>query len=91
MEDPEAQAADPAAGPEANVLLERMTSAIAHRGPDAVDYFRQSPAFLGHRRLSIIDVSDAANQPLSNEDRSAWIIYNGEIFNHAEVRPELVQ
>ena len=80
---------DPSAGPEGRSILERMTGAIAHRGPDAYALHCVSPAFLGHRRLSIIDVSEAGNQPMSNEDASAWIIYNGEIFNHAEVRPEL--
>ena len=69
-------------------MLRRMTDAIAHRGPDENRYFTQGPAYLGHRRLSIVDLA-AGHQPMPNEDEKLWIIYNGEIFNHAEVRPEL--
>ena len=71
-----------------DTVLQRMTDAIAHRGPDDHRYFRHAPAYLGHRRLSIVDLS-AGHQPMPNEDESLWIIYNGEIFNHADVRPEL--
>src|SRR5258708_27498299 len=69
-------------------VLERMTKAIEHRGPDAFGYYRDQQAALGHRRLSIIDLTGGA-QPMTNEDKSLWIIYNGEIFNHAGLRPEL--
>lgn len=69
-------------------LLTRMTDRIQHRGPDASGYYRDSFAALGHRRLSIIDVS-AGHQPMSNEDAALWITYNGEIFNHADLRPAL--
>ena len=68
--------------------LERMTDSIRHRGPDDFGYFEDGRAFLGHRRLSIIDVS-GGHQPMCNEDGSLWLTYNGEIFNHTEVRPEL--
>jgi asparagine synthase (glutamine-hydrolysing) len=71
-------------------LLTRMTDIIRHRGPDACGYYRDPFASLGHRRLSIIDVS-AGQQPMSNEDGSLWITYNGEIFNHTELRPALEQ
>ena len=78
----------PSAPPES--LLARMTDAIRHRGPDASGYYRDSYAALGHRRLSIIDVRDG-QQPMSNEDGALWIVYNGEIFNHADLRPALDQ
>ena len=69
-------------------ILEQMTGAIAHRGPDGFGYYRDDFASLGHRRLSIIDVAGGA-QPMYNEDRSLAIIYNGEIFNHALLRQRL--
>ncbi|MEO8099695.1 MAG: asparagine synthase (glutamine-hydrolyzing) [Acidobacteriota bacterium] len=70
-------------------VLERMTKAIRHRGPDAHGMRQHGPASLGHRRLSIVDLSDAGYQPMSNETNDVWIVYNGEIFNHASIRPEL--
>ncbi|HVP56428.1 MAG TPA: asparagine synthase (glutamine-hydrolyzing) [Candidatus Eisenbacteria bacterium] len=69
-------------------LLHRMTDLIVHRGPDASGFYVHGEVALGHRRLSIIDLT-TGGQPMSNEDQSVWIIYNGEIFNHADVRPEL--
>jgi len=69
-------------------LVQRMTEVIAHRGPDASGFHVQGEVALGHRRLSIIDLA-AGIQPMSNEDDSLWITYNGEIFNHADIRPEL--
>ena len=69
--------------------LRRMTDAVAHRGPDGEGFSVCGPAGLGHRRLSIIDLSDAARQPLSNEDGSIQMTYNGEIYNFREVRAEL--
>jgi len=71
-------------------LLERMTDAIAHRGPDDCGFYQDPQASLGHRRLSIIDLA-GGHQPMCNEDGSLWIVYNGEIFNHASLRPELEQ
>ncbi|HUQ90181.1 MAG TPA: asparagine synthase (glutamine-hydrolyzing) [Bryobacteraceae bacterium] len=71
-------------------VLERMTSAIRHRGPDDAGYYTSAHAFLGHRRLSIIDLS-GGHQPMSNEDGTCWICFNGEIFNHADLRPTLEQ
>jgi asparagine synthase (glutamine-hydrolysing) len=65
-----------------------MTGAIRHRGPDGEGVYAVAPAFLGHRRLSIIDVAGGA-QPMENESGSLQIVYNGEIFNHASLRPEL--
>ena len=69
-------------------LLLRMTSALTHRGPDDDGFYRKGPVGLGHRRLSIIDLSGGA-QPMSNEDGSVWIVFNGEIFNFAALRSEL--
>jgi asparagine synthase (glutamine-hydrolysing) len=73
-----------------STIVERMTTVLEHRGPDAFGYHQDTWAHLGHRRLSIIDLS-SGQQPMTNEDRSLWIVYNGEIFNHASVRPELEQ
>jgi asparagine synthase (glutamine-hydrolysing) len=69
-------------------ILERMTDAIRHRGPDASGFYQDEYASLGHRRLSIIDLA-RGQQPMTNEERTLWISYNGEIFNHADLRPEL--
>lgn len=65
--------------------LERMGESIAHRGPDGAGYFADGPIGLAHRRLSIIDVR-SGHQPMSNEDDSVWIVFNGEIYNHRELR-----
>ena len=78
----------PASGCEAT--LARMTDAIRHRGPDDFGYYHDLWAHLGHRRLSIIDVA-GGHQPMANETRTHWITYNGEIFNHADMRPALEQ
>ncbi|MEP6537121.1 MAG: asparagine synthase (glutamine-hydrolyzing) [Bryobacteraceae bacterium] len=74
--------------PDAEAVLRRMTTAIAHRGPDDNRYYNDSSVSLGHRRLSIIDLS-SGHQPMTNEDGGLWLIYNGEIFNHADLRPRL--
>src|SRR3982750_2883179 len=70
-------------------VLEAMTDAVSHRGPDAAGYHVAPGIGLGHRRLSIIDLS-TGDQPLSNEDGSVWTVFNGEIYNFAEVRRELI-
>lgn len=72
-------------------LIRRMTDAIAHRGPDGEGRYVSGPVGLGHRRLAIIDVSAAGAQPMSNEDGSVWITFNGEIYNYAELRHRLIQ
>jgi len=77
-----------AAQPDHPALLQRMTALLAHRGPDDSGFFNDQHAFLGHRRLSIIDLV-TGHQPITNEDGTRWIIYNGEIFNHTALRPEL--
>src|SRR5919106_6402631 len=69
-------------------VLERMRDVIAHRGPDDVGIFIDGKVGLGHRRLSIVDVK-SGHQPMTNEDDSLQITYNGEIYNHADYRDEL--
>jgi asparagine synthase (glutamine-hydrolysing) len=71
-------------------VLERMTDVIRHRGPDDFGFYRDPWASLGFRRLSIVDVA-GGHQPMTNEDSSLWISFNGEIFNHADLRPALEQ
>jgi len=70
-------------------VLVRMTEAIAHRGPDDTGAYRDTFAALGHRRLSIIDLSAAGHQPMTSESGDLWAVYNGEIFNHAAIREKL--
>src|SRR6476659_9073144 len=70
--------------------LRRMMEAIAHRGPDKDGVYEDGTAFLGHQRLSIIDVA-SGHQPMANETATVHLIYNGEIFNHAAIRPQLEQ
>ena len=65
-----------------------MMDAIRHRGPDGQGIHEDGTAYLGHRRLSIIDVA-GGHQPMSNETSSLWITFNGEIFNHGSLRPAL--
>ena len=69
--------------------LASMTTVIAHRGPDADGFYCADGIGLGHRRLSIIDLV-SGDQPLGNEDGSVWVVFNGEIYNFAEVRDELI-
>tara|TARA_R110000796_G_scaffold118864_1_gene232725 strand:- start:86491 stop:88356 length:1866 start_codon:yes stop_codon:yes gene_type:complete len=68
----------------------RALRLIAHRGPDAQDHYLIEDVFLGHARLAIIDLSNAANQPMVSEDNRYIIIYNGEIYNFKELRKELI-
>ncbi len=76
--------------PERSAILERMTRTLVHRGPDDEGYFTDEFVGLGHRRLSIIDL-ETGRQPMCNEDGSVWVVCNGEIYNHAELRSVLVQ
>src|SRR4051794_32675336 len=70
--------------------LRRAMNAVAHRGPDdcGIHVSSDGRCGLAHRRLSIIDLA-SGQQPLSNEDGSVWITFNGEIYNFLELRPEL--
>jgi len=71
--------------------LTRMRDVMSHRGPDGAGIFVSPDGRLGlgHRRLAIIDLSQNAIQPMTNEDGTLWVIFNGEIYNHAEIRAEL--
>src|SRR5216117_3398034 len=69
-------------------LLKRMRDVLRHRGPDGEGLWAEGPVGLGHRRLAIVDVA-GGQQPMANEDESCWIVYNGEIYNHADLRPGL--
>src|SRR3954453_14983879 len=66
----------------------RMRDILTHRGPDEAGLHVDTHAALGHRRLSIVDVV-AGQQPASNEDGTVWIVFNGEIYNHADIRRDL--
>ena len=68
--------------------IKRMCDTIVHRGPDDEGVFVQGHVGLGMRCLSIIDLS-SGHQPIHNEDQSIWIVFNGEIYNFVELRPEL--
>jgi asparagine synthase (glutamine-hydrolysing) len=70
-------------------LLEAMMQSIRHRGPDDQGTYLSGPVALGHLRLSIIDLS-SGKQPISNEDGTVWIVFNGEIYNYKELTAELV-
>jgi asparagine synthase (glutamine-hydrolysing) len=70
------------------VLIRQMMDMIQHRGPDGSGEFLSGPIGLGHRRLTIIDLN-TGSQPMSNEDGTVWVVYNGEIYNFHELRREL--
>jgi asparagine synthase (glutamine-hydrolysing) len=82
---------DPKRAPVMEELVTRMRETLAHRGPDGADTWvdDNGRVGLGFRRLAIIDLTEAAMQPLANEDGSVRLVFNGEIYNHAELRPEL--
>jgi asparagine synthase (glutamine-hydrolysing) len=79
--------ADPRATVDASSIA-RMCESIQHRGPDDSGVYSRGRVALGHQRLSIIDLGHG-HQPMANEDEAVWIAYNGEVFNHAELRPKL--
>ena len=76
-------------------ILENMTRAMEHRGPDdeGIHIISNSniQIGLGHRRLSIIDLTDSGHQPMTNEDETIWITYNGEIYNFKELKSDLIR
>ena len=77
------------AGPKATITLTRaMTDAIAHRGPDGDGHYVGANVCLGHRRLAIIDLV-TGDQPMTNEDQTLWVVFNGEIYNFKDLRQEL--
>ena len=80
---------DRSAAADPNVVV-AMMNALVHRGPDDSGTHFDGPVGLGHRRLSIIDL-ESGHQPMSNEDGTVWIVFNGEIYNYLELRRELVR
>ena len=79
----------PAGQPERNAVG-RMLHLQRRRGPDGEGIYQDGAVVLGHTRLSIVDLSSSASQPMSNEDGSVWVSFNGEIYNHVELRRELI-
>ena len=79
------------AAPDSESIVAAMIDTVAHRGPDDAGLLVDPPCVLGHRRLSIIDLSSAGHQPMPSADGSLWISFNGEIYNYLEVRAELEQ
>jgi len=75
--------------PVTSALIHKMTDAIRHRGPDDEGIYLNKQIGLGHRRLSIIDLSPDGHQPMAGPEGSTWIIFNGEIYNYRELRAEL--
>ncbi|MFX0198548.1 MAG: asparagine synthase (glutamine-hydrolyzing), partial [Candidatus Hodarchaeota archaeon] len=71
-----------------NSLLKAMTDVLRHRGPDGEGFHINGQIGLGHRRLTVIDL-ETGKQPMSNEDKTIWITYNGEIYNFQEIRKDL--
>ena len=74
-----------------DTLVEKMCQSLAHRGPDAIGTYFSNKVSLGHTRLSIIDLNDISNQPMSNYDNSLHIVYNGELYNFIEIKNELIK
>ncbi len=70
-------------------MIRPMTEAMSHRGPDGSGLWSDGLCSLGHRRLAIIDLSAKGKQPLSNENQTVWIVFNGEIYNFQQLRAEL--
>jgi asparagine synthase (glutamine-hydrolysing) len=79
---------EPGAVPD-EALVERMTDALAHRGPDDAGLLIDAPVALGNRRLAILDLSPAGHQPMATTDGRLWVTYNGEIYNYLELADEL--
>ena len=69
--------------------LQRMTAALTHRGPDDEGFYCKESIGLGHRRLSIIDLSPNASQPMWTMDNTLCIVFNGEVYNYRKIRPDL--
>ena len=70
-------------------LLQRMAEVMKHRGPDDEGHYLNRNIGFAHRRLSIIDLSSVGHQPMSNEEKTIWIIHNGEVYNYLEIREDL--
>src|SRR5215213_2689450 len=70
-------------------IIRKMSDCLSHRGPDADGFYVNNEIALGHRRLSIIDLSEVANQPLFDNTGRYALIFNGELYNFREVKKEL--
>ena len=77
--------------PNADQVIRQMADTIRHRGPDASGYYVDDGIALGHRRLSIIDITEQGDQPIFNEDQSLVLVFNGEIYNYQALREELIR
>ncbi len=69
--------------------LIKAAKVLTHRGPDHLGWHKEKNLFLAHNRLKIIDLTEAGNQPLSNEDGTIWLVFNGEIYNYRQLQKEL--
>ena len=74
-------------------IVVKMRDTLIHRGPDSAGFYisKDEKVGLGHRRLAIIDLSPAGHQPMANEDKTVWIVFNGEIYNFQELKSELIK
>ena len=79
----------PDGGPAELAVIQRMTDAVRHRGPNGAGHFIDGPVALGHRRLSVLDLSDDGAQPMQYADSGLVLTFNGEIYNYIEIREEL--
>lgn len=70
-------------------LITKMNNLLKHRGPDENGIFISDRISLGHTRLTILDLSEKGKQPMTNDDKSLWIVYNGETYNYKELKEEL--
>jgi asparagine synthase (glutamine-hydrolysing) len=77
--------------PQHAAAVRRATSLMAHRGPDDCGFYQDDQVILGHRRLSILDLSADGHQPMSNQEATVRVVFNGEIYNFLELREELSQ
>src|SRR4051794_35622265 len=80
---------DLAGAPASPEVLQAMADAISHRGPDGEGIWTDGAFGFGHRRLAVLDLTDAAEQPMATSDGRFVISYNGEVYNFAELRSEL--
>src|SRR5436309_555322 len=80
---------DPSGAPIDRALLGRMTDRLTPRGPDGEGFWAAPGVGLGHRRLSVVDLTEAAAQPMTSRNGQIRLVFNGEIYNHPELRAEL--
>jgi asparagine synthase (glutamine-hydrolysing) len=73
------------------VFTREHIGCLSHRGPDGQGYFCENNVMLGHKRLAIVDLSSNGDQPMFSEDGNYVLIFNGEIYNHQDIRKELLE